>query len=237
MARGVMLRQLISDLRDELRRANSPAASPDDTASLRRTINHVYSVLYYTHNWSFLNTIFDPIPLAAGQRYYDMPEGLDTERITDVRLRWSGNYFVPLDRGISVEDYNAFDPNENQRASPALKWDVRFTGEREQIEIWPLPDDSGQSLRFTGVYKINQLVNDTDQCRLDNEVVTLYAAAELLPKDSPDKDAKLQLAQEMLRLLKLRSASGGDQQGRYRVGVGSSSSLEPNPRTTVRIGS
>lgn len=238
MARGATLRQMISDLRDELRRANSPSAGPDDRPSLKRTLNHVYSVLYYTHDWPFLHTIFDPITLNAGQQFYDFPEGLDADRVTDVRLKWSGNYYIPLARGISVEDYNAFDPADDQRTSPALKWDVRFTGTREQIEVWPLPDDSAQSLRFTGVYKINELVNDDDTCRLESELVVLYAAAELLQQqESKDAEAKLQLAREMLRLLKLRSSSAGDQKGRFRVGIGTDSLNEPNPRTTVRIGS
>src|SRR5690606_22028539 len=126
MARGATLSQLISDLRDELRRANSSSAGPDDTASLRRTINHVYRLLYYSHNWSFLNTRFAAIPFSAGQRYYDFPAGLDPDRITDVKLQWSGN-FVPIERGISLEDFNAYDPENDERTSPAIKWDVAFT--------------------------------------------------------------------------------------------------------------
>lgn len=216
MARGVMLRQLISDLREELRRANSPAAGPDDTGPLRRTINHVYSVVNIGYNWPHLHTIFPKMTMAAGQRFYDLPDGLDYERITDAKVWWNG-IAEPLERGIDIEDYNAFDPDQNDRTSPALKWDVRFTGEREQIEIWPLPDDSAQSVQFVGYWKCAPLVDDTDICRLESEVIVLYAAAELLADDSPDKKAKLQLAQEMLRLTKIRATSGGGKT--YRLGA------------------
>lgn len=232
MARGVSLRQLISDLRDELRRANSPAAGVDDVASLRRTINHVYRVLYYNNDWPFLNVQFTPITLAAGQRYYDFPEGLDPDRVQKATVKWSGDA-LPIERGISDEDYNAYDPEDNERTSPIEKWDVRFTGEKEQIETWPLPDGTAQSLRFFGTWAMSELVNDTDKCLLESEVVVLYAAAELLPKDSPDKEAKLELAKELLRLTKVRGNSAGGKT--YRMGLEGEPSRKVHPRAQVRI--
>lgn len=232
MARGVSLRQLISDLRDELRRANSPAAGVDDVASLRRTINHVYRVLYYTNDWPFLNTQFEPIPLVAGQRHYDFPEGLDPDRVLKATVKWSSDA-LPVERGISDADYNAYDSEDNERTSPIEKWDVRFTGDREQIEVWPLPDGTTQSLRFFGTYAMAELVNDTDKCRLESEVVVLYAAAELLPKDSPDKEAKLELAKELLRQIKVRGNSGAGKV--YRMGLDGDPSQKVHPRAQVRI--
>lgn len=232
MARGVSLRQLISDLRDELRRANSPAAGVDDVASLRRTINHVARVLYYSNDWPFLLTQFEPIPLVAGQRHYDFPDGLDPDRVLRATVRWSGD-IIPIERGISDEDYNAYDPEENDRTSPATKWDVRNTGTKEQIEVLPLPDGAAQSLRFYGVRAMPDLVDDTDKCPLESEAVVLYAAAELLPQDSPDKNAKLELAKEILRLTKVRGNSGAGKV--YRMGLDGESSNKVHPRAQVRV--
>lgn len=216
MARGATLRQLLSDLREETRRANAPAAGPDDAGPLRRTINHVYATLLANHDWPHLHAVFPKIPMSAGQRYYDVPTGLDYERITDARVWWNG-LAEPLERGIGFDDYNTFDPDQNDRTSPALKWDVRFTGDHEQIEIWPVPDGSAQSVQFVGYWQCPPLVAEDDICRLDSEVVVLYAAAELLPEDSPDKKAKLQLAQELLRLTRLRTSSGAGKT--FRLGV------------------
>jgi len=234
MARGATLSQMISDLRDELRRANSSSAGPDDVGSLRRTLNHVYRLLYYSHDWSFLKTRFPAITFNTGQRYYDFPAGLDPDRITDVKLAWSGN-FVDIERGIDIADFNAFDPEADERTSPAIKWDVTFTGTKEQIEIWPLPDSTAQSLRFTGVYACSELIDNDDRCRLESELVVLFAAAELLKaQKSEDADAKLAQAQSLLSLIKLRSTSAGGKS--YRVGLGSGEPEKLNPRTTVRIG-
>lgn len=232
MARGVALAELISNVRDELRRANSPSASPDDEASIRRTINHVYHVLGMANDWPFLNTLFDGITLQAGARYYDFPDGLDPNRVIEAKVYWGAQY-TGLEKGISLVDYNAWNPNLNQRSAPMLKWDVRFTGTKEQIEVWPLPDGTAQVLQFYGTQAMPTLVNSTDKCKLESEVIVLYAAAELLPKDAPDKDAKLELAKEAMRLAKIRGNSAGGKE--YRLGV---SYAEPkiSPRTSIRIG-
>ncbi|MER9685910.1 hypothetical protein [Mesorhizobium sp. M0139] len=231
MARGATLLQLISDLRDELRRANSPAAGPDDTGPLRRTINHVYATLYASHNWPHLLTYFDRVTLNAGQRYYDVPTGLDYERIIEVRNWWNG-IPEPIERGISFDDYMSYDSTADVRSSPVLKWDVRFTGDREQIEYWPLPDTSTQAVQFVGMWAYAPLVNDTDTCRLDSDIIVLYAAAELLPDTSPDKKAKLQLGQELLRLAKVRSSSGAGKT--FQLGLGEASSRRPS-EAVVRV--
>lgn len=233
MARGDTLSTLISDLRDELRRANSSAASPDDVPSLRRTINHVYHSLYLQNDWPFRNRLFDKIPLNAGQRYYDFPTGLDPDRVITTHIWWS-NIAEKIERGITLEDYSAYNPDTNQRSDPAMKWDVRFTGTKEQIEVWPVPAGSAQTLQFYGTQAITRLVNDTDTCLLDGDLIVLYAAAELTPADAPDKQAKLQLAQEMLRTLRVRANSAGDQE--YRLGLGTDNGRKVNPRAVVRIG-
>lgn len=235
MARGATLRQLISDLRDELRRTNAPYASPDETPVLRRTINHVYHLLYYKHDWPFLKHRFAPITLNAGQRYYDFPPGLDPEHILTAKVFWSGNY-CDICRGISYDDYNVHDPEQNERSSPVMKWDVVFTGTKEQIEVWPLPDGDAQKLLFEGVYRHQPLVNDDDKCALDSELIVLFAAAELLQAhDANDHEAKLQMANELLRLLKLSSSSAGEAQGTFRIGLGAQGPDRPHPRAIVRI--
>jgi hypothetical protein len=230
MARGDTLQQLVSDLRDELRRANTPSAGPTDTASLRRTINHVYDLVYASFDWPHLLRYFDKITLNAGQRYYDPPAGLDYERLQQAVVWWNG-LPEPLARGISFDDYATYDPAADERTSPALKWDVRFTGSTEQIEIWPLPDSGAQSIQFAGIQKIERLVDDNDICRLDGEIIVLYAAAELLPKDSSDKTAKLQLVQERLRLARLRSGNGQD----VRLGVKSIGGVARSSQAVVRV--
>lgn len=90
-------------------------------------------------------------------------------------------------------------------------------------------------LQFYGTQAMPELVNDTDPCFLESEVVVLYAAAELAPKDSADKDAKLALAKEGLRLAKVRMNSAGDGGTVYTNG-GAASRPKPHPRSIVLVG-
>ena len=210
-----------------------PMFSPDDTPSLRRTLNHVYRTLYYAHDWQHLKTMFAKLTLNAGQRHYDVPTGLDFDRIIEANVWWAGQPHG-VERGVGFAEYAQYDPDADERSSPMEKWDVRFTGTEEQIEVWPLPDGGVQSLQFFGLYKHEALVNNTDVCRLESELVVLYAAAELLPKDSPDKDAKMAAGKELLGLLKKRGTSGAGKT--YTNGAGGGSANAPHPRTTVRVG-
>ena len=74
---------------------------------------------------------------------------------------------------------------------------------------------------------------EADGCRLESEIVVLYAAAELAKaQDNKDADAKLELAKEMLRLVKIRSAAGGETG--VQVGLGSAGKAD-NFRATVTI--
>lgn len=229
--RGRMLSELISDLRDELRRANNSAASPDDIPSLRRTINRVMQSVWLSHDWPHLRTDFPPINLVAGQRFYDYPAQLDPDRVERVEVFWSG-YYTLAERGITREDYNAHDPEQDDRSSPVYKWDIRFTGVKEQIEVWPLPDGSVQKLHMRGIYACPTLVNDADRCPLDSEVVLLFAAIELLPKDAPDRDVKASLAAERLRMLKARANGGAE---RVWTNGASDAETRPHPRATVTV--
>lgn len=228
MARGSTFASIQSAVRAELRRANSP----DDAASVMRTINHVYRVLFYKNDWPFLKRQFAPMPLAAGQQFYDFPSGLDPDRVIEAKVFWSDLY-ADVERGISFDDYNSFSTPLDERTDPIMKWDVKFTGTREQIEVWPLPASNDQTLTFRGITAMSALVNDTDPCLLEDEIVILFAAAELLPKDAPDKDAKLQMANELLRLAKVRGQSAGD---RVFTNGGSDASRRVHPRAIVRIG-
>lgn len=217
MARGKTLRQLISDVRDEMRRANAASASPDDVASLRRTINHVQKTVFEDTDWPFLQTRFPRITLNAGQRYYDLPDGFDVERLTEIRVEYGG-VFEPIARGISLDDYVLYNPENDERAGPVEKWDVQLTGVREQFEFWPLPDSSEQHVWIVGTKTPAELVNDDDVCPFESEIIVLYVAAELLPEKSPDKKAKLELAKNLLAKAKTRGNSSGG--GVYKMGLG-----------------
>lgn len=232
MAVGTTFLTLRTDLRAEVRRSTTVSVGVDDVANLNRVLNHVYRTLYMDHEWPHLRKVYTKIPMAAGQRYYDFPTDLEPDRVTEA-VCWSSNVAYEVRRGISFEEYGVLDPDEDERQDPVLAWDNRFTGTKTQIEVWPIPASADHSLQFKGYIKLDKLVNDADKCWLDDELVLLFSAAEVLKADdADDADSKLQLAQGYLQRLKANSKGAGK---RYSIGLGHAGSMQSYPGATVNI--
>lgn len=199
MARGTTFLQLVTQLRAELGRSTTASLGVADIPMLQQAINRAYGTLY-NKDWQHLRREFTKINLAAGQRYYDPPELLDADRIEKTVVWWNGEPY-PLCKGIDFEQYAAYDSTIDERNNPAARWDLRFTGTTEQIEIWPVPADNQQKLQFIGKTKFSRLVNDSDVCLLDDDLVVLHAAARVAAgrksNEAPlfEADAKALLSQ------------------------------------------
>lgn len=208
MARGTQFGTLKTMLRNELSRSNTAGGSGvADFNQLGQVLNRHYESLYADYDWPHLRVTFDRIALAAGQRYYDFPATIDYERIEQVVV-WQNGKPIPIDRGIELNDYAAYSSEDNQRADPAQKWDVRNTGTKEQIEIWPLPASNALSVQIVGIKKFVRLVNDSDKCLLDDQLVVLFAAAEIAAgQEGADAPAKLSAANRLYMRLRGRTKS------------------------------
>lgn len=208
--RNRTLTQLVEDLRLETGRSPNANLGIADKPALVRILTRNYETYYNDYNWPHLKVRRDK-ELAAGQRYYDFPVDIDPERILTVERRWSGTW-TPIERGITMDDYNSYDSDDSDvRSDPVLKWDMHDTSalsaaHQFQMEVWPLPatsydSDSGDGkIRLTAIRKFTALVNDSDVCLIDGNVVVLVSAAELLAKSNKaDAAAKLSAATKILR--------------------------------------
>jgi hypothetical protein len=230
MARGTQLLQLVQMLRDETGRATSVAVGVDDLPSLKARLRRVQETLYDEHQWPHLRTVFDRIQLQAGERYYDFPPTLNFDRIEKVAV-WDNGTALPIDRGIGFDEYSVYDSENDVRAEPATRWDVRWTGTKEQIEIWPVPSTNNQALQFIGTRKLRALVANGDVADLDDHMLVLFAAAELMPKDSPLAKTKLSLAQARFNRVK---SNAGNNAARTTIG-GGEQPMTDRGRVTVRV--
>lgn len=222
--------QLIYDLRAEIGRSVDPAAGVSDLPQLKRTIQRNYETLYDAYDWPFL-TVTASVALGAGQRLYDFPSEIDSDKIEEIRLFWNDQP-VSIERGISLDDFATYDSEADERADPVLKWDVRYHANKEELEVWPIPASTGDSIRFKGKKKFVQLVNDADVCLLDDHIVVLFSAVELLgEKASQTLKTKFAAAQARLGSVKGRSKN---EDGRIRVGLGSAQP-RPSHRSVVRV--
>lgn len=196
MARGKTLNELVTDLRLEARYDSNPATSISVLPHMQQAIRSTQEFLYDEFDWPFLKVQRD-IPLEAGQRYYDFPEDINLERVQRVDVLY-GNVWQPVIRGIDLDDYTTHDSDAGERTDPVLKWDVRDTGDSEQMEIWPIPASNGMKVRVRGIRNLKPLVEDSDRADLDDMMIVLYAAGELLATSDP-KTAQVKLARGKAR--------------------------------------
>lgn len=215
--RGKQLTRLISDLRAELSRSTNVSVGVDDAPILTRIIQRTQETLYDDFDWPHLRVMFPSITLQAGQRYYDLPDDLNYDRIESVAVRING-LPIPFRQGIDFNCYAVFDSDQGIRSSPAQRWDIRSVEDKEQIEVWPIPADSANSMQFTGIRRLRPLVDGNDVCDIDDRLITLFAASEILAHgENADANVKLKAAQQLYARLKGRSAGA---RPTFRLGMG-----------------
>lgn len=222
MARGQLLSSLVSDLRSELGRSASVAVGVDDVPTLQQKLRGVQEQLYDEYDWPFLRQVFPPIPLQSGQRFYDVPDEMNLERIEKVACWYSGVPH-PMSRGIGFDEYAAFDSDSDIRADPTLKWDIRWTGTEPQIEVWPIPSSNDMTMQIVGLRKLRPLIANNQPCDLDGLMLVLYAAADLTKDEGSAK--KLQQRADR-RFVRMKGRNDGGE-GTYIYGGGKSTPARP----------
>lgn len=230
MPRGSTLESAVGDLKDEIRQTRAINLGIDNESALKRLIRRQQNLLYHAYDWPFLCS-FQSIDLAAGQRYYDLPSGYSVEGLIEANVVYSGRP-VPVARGIGFEEYAGFNSDDDERADPLLKWDVRAVGNAVQIEAWPIPSSNDQVLWFKCKRDLRQLVEDSDVLDLDDDLIVLFAAAEILAhQKSADAKVKADMAATHFQRLKGRVTGGSEP-----VKIGGGADRPRAHGTTIVIG-
>lgn len=200
----------LSELRYELLAETFQSLTPNQTTSSTPFYNYqlqrVQREQWNDIEWPHL-TIYNDMPMVAGQRYYDYPPELPFDSI--FRIWWpQGVTWVPLQYGINPQTYAAMG-GELVQAWPPRRWRncAQYvngaTNAASQFEVWPIPPANyPYSLRIEGNAPLNPLVEDTDTCVIDATLVVLFAAAEILAmQKSESASLKLQKANQYRRML------------------------------------
>lgn len=225
MARGVSLGQLLDDVRAEVGHSLQPNLGKASRDVLIGMIQRVQKRLWEDYSWPHLKVTRD-IEIQAGQRYYDLPSDIVFERVERVETK-HGDYWTKLHYGIGADQYNQHDSDRGVRSSPIRRYDAY---ENNQIEVWPIPEHNADmttgtdSLRIYGIRNLSPFVAVSDTADLDDQLIVLYAAAEMLTRQKQgDAQNKLAQAQAHYQRLKARMAKtetfvigGGEPEGLYR---------------------
>ena len=224
--RGATLAQMVNDLRIEARYDPDPALSVNIVPLLKRTIVRTQEFLYDEFDWPFLKITRD-IDIEAGSRYYDFPDDMNLERVQRVDVLY-GDQWRPVERGLNLDFYNAQDSDTDQRLDPVQAWDVRDTGNAPQIEIWPIPATAGR-IRLTGIRSLAPLVADDDRADLDDMMIVLYSAGELLAAAKDDL-AEVKFSQGKARRETMQGRTTKSRNNRFSLG-----GCPPEPHETERV--
>lgn len=215
MARGKTLSQLLTSLRAELEISLNAAHNVQARDIQVHHLQRVQEQLWDDYTWPHLR-VFRYLNPQDGQRFYDplaclkedntgalvAANDMHVDRVIEIHVR-DGTLWRQLGKGITEEHYNAFNSPTDERDWPPRRWQV---GENDEIEIWPVPGLTGDTtaqdniLRLTGVRNLSPLTQDSHVADLDDRLLTLMAAAEMLGGEKGQKKAAL----ANRRLLKIR---------------------------------
>lgn len=193
MARRTTLTKLLDDLRAEMRVSLNPAHNTQARETQIRMLQRVQERLWDDFDWPHLR-VERQVPVQIGQRYYETPEDMAIDRIERIDVFRDG-VWMRLAAGIEACHYAAHNSDLDERAFPPRCWQIH---EDEDVEIWPISDQAADvstldgTLRFTGIRNLKPLVEDGDRADLDDRMLVLMAAGELLAA-SGAKDAQFKL--------------------------------------------
>ena len=224
MARGTSLGILINDLRAEVGHSLQPSLGKATRDVLINQLQRVQRRLWDDYNWNFLKVKRD-LAINAGQRYYDLPNDIVFERITRVETKHGDNW-TKLHYGIGADEYNQYDSDADERSTPIRRYD---NFENNQIEFFPVPANNSQadgtdSVRIHGIRNLSPLVAESDTADLDDQLIVLFAASEILARQK-QADAQQKLAQATAHYARLKARNaktetfvigGGEPEGIHR---------------------
>ena len=185
MARGTTLGTMVTMLRNEIFTSTNSAHGVSQEPMYKHLLARHQEKLWNEFEWPHMRGFLDKA-LAAGQRYYDFPSLVQYDRIKAVWVR-NGSQWVPLVRGVGPEQWSIYDSDDDDaRSDPARRWDLYTGSSSDQFEIWPLPASNAVAstlegyVRFAAIKQLGGLVSESDTADLDDQLIVLSAALEIL---------------------------------------------------------
>ena len=205
MARNITLLRLLDQLRAEARLSKNPAHNQQVRDTHVDILQRTQDRIWDDFTWPHLRV--DRLKaVQTNQRYYAPPPDIQIDNIERIEL-YDGGEWKPLSPNIDGRHYSAHNSDRNEATWPPMRWKIY---EGEQVEIWPIGDHNGDPetmegmLKFIGIRNLRPLVKDSDRADLDDHLLVLYAAAEILAAAGA-KDAQVKLDQANAIYRRLRS--------------------------------
>lgn len=225
MARARTLNQLLNSLQAEAGMSLLPASAVSTRDHRVQLLNRVQARFYAAWDWDFAWVKRD-VSVVKGDRYLNLPNDLDFERANQTWLTEAGaSDWRQLGYGVTEAQYRV--TWEGTEGCPQ-RWGPSEGG---QFELWPVADNS-YTVRFRGCKVCPLMVNDSDRAVLDDMLIVLHAASEVMKRAKlPDWEDKLREGQTHFK--SLRAQTGGNKRRPIVSGGGISGLIGDAPRTPV----
>jgi hypothetical protein len=214
---------VIQMVRAESRLSTNTSRGIDHLDHIKQLIRRNVQQLAEDYEWQHLalkkESAVSRVVLQAGLRTYAFPAAVNPAKIAQGWVKW-GNLWQRVDYGITLDHFSALDPDTNQRSDPVRNWmfysDIEF-------EVWPLPASNGVAngsgeFAFEGQRKPDTLLQDGDRVDMDDILVSLLSATEILAADGQKAAADVKGNAAAARLLQVRGNFGS--KTRYTIGLG-----------------
>jgi hypothetical protein len=240
MALRNTLNEVVEMVRGEAKLSTNTSRGIDHRDHIVRLIKRYYETLAEDYDWPHLdlkreNDNLARKALAAGQRLYDFPSGINPLKIERAWLKFDG-FWTPLDYGINFSDYNVDDPDNDERDDPVRSW--KRSG-LNQFEVHPIPATDGETdtycVGFEGQARIEQLTSGTSRLDMDGTLISLFASAEILYGNEKNKLGDIKGAAAASRLNSLKKNTAGSTRVAMGRGVISQSGRTARIPTYIRV--
>lgn len=208
MALRTTLDELVTMVRDESRISSKSSRGVDHDEHIKQLIRRNYIQLAEKYDWEHLRVSHEHnvarVAMVNGTRFYSFPTALEETKITKAWARW-GSVWCEMDYGVGYDEYSAYnpDPTAPQKGDPVLRWDFQ-AGDPLQFEVWPVPASTGTTetyaVCFDGQKKIERLTDGKKKADLDDLLIVLFTAAEILAENKQKESSEVKAAAARDRL-------------------------------------
>lgn len=189
MATGTALSTLVTMLKGEIGASTTIGTGTD--AELKVLLSNKQKFLAALRDWDNLR-LQATVGLLAGVRYATKPS-INFNRPFKVEAKIN-DFWSQVAYGIGADELNIYDSEVLETADPIQAWQHYGL---TQFEVWPVPA-TAQNIRFIGQMNLGALVVDADTCTLDDLMLVLFTAADILADaNSPGAQRKAANAQTL----------------------------------------
>lgn len=206
MRTGVAFSTIIEEVKLEAGESTDSGIATTRDPRIKQIINREYRWMAQQWRWP-LRHDEQEVTLVASTATYNFPSTMDPAHIDEV---WAqvGDHWHTIPHGVGRLERSLYD--DADEAWPPRRFEFQpDTGTGTiTFEVWPIPSQAG-AVRISGQLVISDLVNDSDKCLLDADVLVLLAAGQLLAiKQRPDAAYKTNQAKQRAETI-LRNMSQG----------------------------